>query len=116
MKAKDIAAEALLAYGAGECVSVVCNYKKAVKILKAFISLPEATICGVEINAAEWDGYSDAWVITIDDTADIYCQKAINSRDGKPFRGSGYYIIEKKALNGRQPQDFCFGGAKVRVV
>lgn len=116
MKAKDIIADAITAYKLGECVSVVCNYKKAVKILKALISLPETTICSIEIHDAEWDGYGESWLITLCENGEIYCQKAINDRDGNPFRGDGYYIIEEKALNNRRPQDFCFGGAKVRVV
>ena len=116
MKAKDIIADAILAYKSGKCVSVVCNYKKAIKVLKAFVSLPETEIRGVEINDALWDGYGEAWLITLDESGGVFCQKAINDRNDKPFQGDGYYLIDNKALNGRKPEDFCLSGSQIRVV
>lgn len=116
MKAKDIIADAISAYKTGQSVSVVCNYKKAVKILKAFISLPETKIIGVELNDACWDGYFESWLITLDENGEIFCQKAISTCNDKPFRGDGYYLIDEKALNGRKPEDFCLSGSQIRVV
>ena len=44
MKAKDMFALALEQYSTGQPVSVVTSYKKAKKILKQFISLPDTKI------------------------------------------------------------------------
>ena len=116
MKAKDIIADAISAYKTGKAVSVVCNYKKAVKVLKAFVSLPETEIRGVEINDVEWDGYGESWLISLESDGGVFCQKAINDSNDKPFQGDGYYIIDSKALNGRKPEDFCLGGSQIKVV
>lgn len=116
MKAKDIITDAISAYKTGQNVSVVCNYKKAVKILKAFIALSETEIRGLELNDALWDGYGESWLISLENDGGVFCQKAINDRNDKPFQGDGYYIIDSKALNGRKPEDFCLGGSQIKVV
>ena len=116
MKAKDIIVDAITTYKTGQCVSVVCNYKKAVKILKALISLPETKIDNLELRDELWDGYYESWLITLDNNGDIYCQKAINVENDMPFRGGDYYIIDSKALHGRKPEDFCLSGSQIKVV
>ena len=59
MKANIIASEAILAYKSGKMVSVVCSYKKAVKILKALISLDDTKIMSVSVHNPEWDNYDE---------------------------------------------------------
>lgn len=115
MKANQIISEVILAYQSGKNVSIVCKYKKAVKILKALISLPETKIGSVELHDFEYDHYDTAWLIAINEYG-VYCEKAINERNNMPFRGDGYYIIDKKALGGYKPEDFVDGNAQIRVV
>ena len=116
MKANIIASEAILAYKSGKMVSVVCSYKKAVKILKAFISLDDTKIMSISVHDPEWEGYDEAFLITIDEEGYIYCQKAINDRNNNPFRGDGYYIIDKKSIGERKPEDFVLGESQIKVV
>lgn len=116
MKANIIASEAILAYKSGKTVTIVCKYKKATKILKALISLPESKIIGVDLNDALWDGYDESWLITIDEEGQVFCQKAINERDNMPYRGDGYFIIDKKAIGERKPEDFVLGSSEIKVV
>ena len=116
MKANIIASEAILAYKSGKMVSVVCSYKKAVKILKALISLDDTKIMSVSVHDPEWDNYDEAWLITLDEEGYVYCQKAINDRNDMPFRGEGYYIIDKKAIGERKPEDFTLGSCEIKVV
>ena len=116
MKANIIASEAILAYKSGKMVSVVCSYKKAVKILKAFISLEDTAIRSISVHDPEWDNYDEAWLITLDEEGYVYCQKAINDRDDNPFRGDGYYIIDKKSIGERKPEDFVLGESQIKVV
>ena len=116
MKATMLTSEAILAHKSGKLVSIVCKYKKAVKVLKALISLPETKIVGVEVNDAAWDNYDGAWLITIDEVGGVFCQKAINDRNDMPFRGEGYYLIDEKALDGYKPEDFTLGNSEIRVV
>lgn len=116
MKANMLISEAILAYRSGKSVSVVCKYKKAVKVLKAFISLPETKIIDIELGESEFDGYDGAWLVDINDDGAVFCQKAINDLDNMPYRGDGYYLIDEKALGGYKPEDFVLGGAEIRVV
>lgn len=117
MKAKDIFALALEQYSAGESVSIITDYKKAKKILKKFISLPETKIRSIELSPPDWDGYDEPWLIDICEDKEVYCQKAINIEgDGMPFLGDGYYVIDKDAINGYDPESFAMAGSKIKIV
>ena len=119
MKAKEIFALALEQYYGGNDVAIVTSYNKAKKILKKFISLPDTVINGIELNSDEWDGYDEAWLIDIAADKEIYCQKAINiNGDGMPFRGDGYYIIDKSAMGEFKPEDFVLSpvNSTIKVV
>lgn len=117
MKAKDMFALALEQYSTGQPVSVVTSYKKAKKILKQFISLPDTKIRSIELSPPDWDGYDEAWLIDICEDKEIYCQKAINIEgDGMPFCGDGYYIIDKGAIGEFDPESFVFAGSTIKIV
>lgn len=117
MKAKDIFALALEQYSVGMPVSIVTDYKKAKKILKKFISLPDTKIRSIELSPPDWDGYDRAWLIDICEDKEVYCQKAINVEgDGMPFCGDGYYIIDNDAINGYDPESFTFAGSTIKIV
>lgn len=119
MKAKEIFALALEQYYGGNDVAIVTGYEKARKILKKILSLPDTVINGIELNSFEWDGYDGAWLIDITADKEVYCQKAINiNGDGMPFRGDGYYIIDKSAMGEFKPEDFVFSpvNSTIKVV
>ena len=119
MKAKNIFALALEQYYSGNDVAIVTSYDKAKKILKKFLSLPDTTINGIELNSPEWDGYDEAWLIDIGREKEIFCQKAINiNGGGMPFRGDGFYIIDESAIGEFKPEDFVFNpdSSTIKVV
>ena len=117
MKAKDMFALALEQYSTGQSISIVTSYKKAKKILKQFISLPDTKIRSIELSPPDWDGYDEAWLIDICEDKEIYCQKAINIEgDGMPFCGDGYYIIDKDAIGDCDPESFVFAGSTIKLV
>ena len=119
MKAKEIFALALEQYYGGNDVAIVTSYNKSKKILKKFLSLPDTTINGIELNPPEWDGYDKAWLIDVGIDKEVFCQKAINvNGDGMPFRGDGYYIIDESAIGEFSPEDFVFSpiSSTIKVV
>lgn len=117
MKAKKIFSKALVRYKNGDDIAIVTDYKKAKKIIKLFLMLPETKIRGIEINSSDWDGYDKAWLINVCKDGDFYCQKAINvNGSGKPLCNDDYTIVDKSAIGEFTPEEFVMDSSKIKVV
>lgn len=114
MNLTKVFSKILKAHAQGRLVSVVTDYENAKNLLKYILTLPEAFLENIELAGEVWNGYADAYLISLDDDGSVFCQKAI-AEDGEPVRGGGLYLIDTLAIGAHLPEEFVLDGEDCKI-
>lgn len=58
-------------------INIVCHYDEMIEILNSLVKNTNFTMSFIELSDPEWDGYTNEFILTIDDDGYLHCQKAI---------------------------------------
>lgn len=116
MKAKKIFKQMIKEHNNGNEVTYVSLYSNIREVLKMLCGVPEFCIEGVDIQSSEWDGYTEAYLLTLSSDNLIWVQKAYFD-DGRIAKGDGTYLIDMSAIGDNEPEDFIIGcGCKIKLI
>lgn len=110
-------ARVLKAHAKGEDVTVVTNYARAAILLKYILAYPDTHVCCLELESVEADGYSQAFLLSLDADGTVFCEKAISSITGEVKCGDGLYLIDVSAVGSHAPEEFLlYDGQKFKLI
>jgi len=79
--------------GSCEEATFIGLYEDAVEILKQLVILDETDIHQVSIVPEDWDGYDKEYIVTLDNSFDIWCEKLYRCETESYIRGLAGCVI-----------------------
>ena len=98
-------------------INVITDYNTSRVLLKFILAMPETYVVNLDIADPDWNGYDNAYLISITDEYGVYCSPAVYEGTKYAARSTGLFYIDKSAIGDYEPEDFVLDeNSEIKVV